>query len=54
MKVRNIVDGIFIVVQACGLLALLGIAFWDFDVLPHAVALGLGFYVVNRRRRDER
>ena len=53
MRLRDIVEGIFAVVQACGLLALMGIAFWDFDVLPHAVAFGLGFYIVNRKRRNE-
>jgi len=54
MRLRDTVEGIFAVVQACGLLALMGIAFWDFDVLPHAVAFGFGLYIVNRRRRNER
>ena len=54
MKLRDIVEGILAVVQACGLVALMGIAFWDFDVLPHAVAFGFGLYIVNRRRRSER
>ena len=54
MMLRDILEGILVVVQVCGLLALLGVALWDFDVLPHAVAFGVGFYIVNRRRRNER
>jgi hypothetical protein len=54
VKLRDIVEGILALVQACGLVALMGIAFWDFDVLPHAVAFGFGLYIVNRRRRNER
>ena len=48
------VEGTLAVVQVGGLLALMGIAFWDYDVLPHTVAFGFCIYFVNRRRRNER